>query len=125
MDWQAPVLKALDAFERRLGGNVQYRLGKRLLEQNRTADALEAFVQSEKLMAESKRPNPRHIVAAIIRQAYCHAKLGNGQQACKEYSRALREMNLLGDADHPTARAIASYLANAECEDTRSLGDST
>ena len=115
MGWHDPVLKALEGIERALGGNVQYALGKRFLRDERLQDALAAFTLAERLLAESKSPNEQHVIAAIIRQAYCSSLLGNHDSACAGYGRALARMTATGEAHHPVAHAIARYLVEAGC----------
>jgi hypothetical protein len=111
--WTGPVLKAADAIDRWIGGNVKYALGKRYLRQGRLSAALVAFTEAEELLIREKGVDHQHVVAAIIRQAECQARMGNRTDACREYRRALVRMTEIGDGEHPTAKAISKYIASA------------
>lgn len=96
-------------------GELYYRMGKHLRRKRNFAEALEAFRSSESGLVDSFGPVHPYVVAAVVQQGYCAARLEDRDAACRNYERALRMMNEVGDANHPLAEAISTYLAEASC----------
>jgi hypothetical protein len=104
-----------DFVERLLGANVRLHLGKHYLRKGDFAAALRAFVLAEQLFIKERGPDHQLVITAIMRQAECYNRLGDGEAACRETFRALKRMRESGYANHPMAKALADYLIAANC----------
>ncbi len=96
-------------------GEIYYRMGKHLHRKGNFAEALQAFRASEVGLVDSFGPVHPYVVAAVVQQGYCAARLDDRDAACREYARALGIMHVIGEANHPLAESISKYMTAASC----------
>ena len=94
-------------------GEIYYRMGKHLRRKGNFAEALQAFRSSESGLVDAFGPVHPYVVAAVVQQGYCAARLNDREAACREYARALGMMHEIGEANHPLAESISRYLIAA------------
>ena len=114
------VVESMDDSEATLAtmsrrGEVYYRMGKHLQTKLNFPDALRAFRSSETGLADRFGALHPYVVAAVVQQAYCAARLRDHDQACLDYARALRMMSETGQGDHELAKEISEYLLARRC----------
>src|SRR5437660_8453735 len=95
-------------------GKYEYPLGKHYVEDARYPEALAAFEAAERWLAQQHGGDHPYVVAAIVWQANCHARMQQPAEGCTDYRRALEVVDRLGQRHHQMAVAINEWVS-ANC----------
>lgn len=99
----------------RWAGRRQYAIGKEFVRREQYERAIASFEHSERWVRETMGPSHPFVAAAIMKQAWCKAKLGRSAESCTDFRRALPVM-LAAAPTHPKIREVEVYLRE-QCED--------
>lgn len=83
------------------------------LMETRPAEALPGFDHFERWASEELGSGHPYVVQTIVRQAWCHARLGRQQQACALYRRLLAVLADHIGTQHSTYTALSRYVEAA------------